>query len=274
MVTIKKIFKYLSLLLWALIILFPITILFFGSFMTRDEFYTKKGIGLPDSFSYLANYSTAVKEGHLLRGFVVTFTIMLISIFFSVILGSMVAYVIHRFTFKGRTLLLFLYFLISSVPMVITQVGTFKLMTSLHLYNTMWAPIILYIGADVTMIYLYLQNMEQIPDALDQAAIMDGASFFQIYRYIILPLLTPATMTVITIKSLSIYNDFYIPYLYMPRQDLPTISTAIFRFVGPFQTQWEIISACIILSMLPLVVLYLWLQRYIDQETLQGGMKG
>lgn len=271
---IKQTIKYLTLLLWAMLILFPISILFFGSFMTRDEFHTKKGIGLPDSFTYLTNYSTAIKEGQLLRAFVVTFTIMLISILLSVLLGSMVAYVIHRFRFKGRRMLLFLYFLISSVPMVITQVGTFKMMTSLHLYNTIWAPIILYVGADVTMIYLYLQNMEQLPDELDQAAIMDGASFFQIYRYIILPLLRPATMTVITIKSLSIYNDFYIPYLYMPRQDLPTVSTAIFRFVGPFQTQWEIISACIIVSMIPLVLLYLWLQRYIDQEMLQGGMKG
>lgn len=268
-----KVFKYISLIVWSVIILLPLAILFFGSFMTFEEFSANQGLSLPKSFSYLDNYVVAIRDGQLAKSFAITFTIILLSVFFSVILGSMVAYVYHRFNFKGKKLLLFGYFLVSAVPMVITQVGTFNIMTTLHLYNTIWAPILLYVGADVTMIYLYLQNMEQLPIELDEAAMMDGASYFTIYRKVILPLLMPATMTVTLLKMLSIYNDFYIPYLYMPSSDLPTISTAIYRFVGPYSTNWPVICAFIILSMIPMLILYLMLQRYIDKGLTQGGIK-
>ena len=265
--------KYLSLFLWAGIILFPLLILFFGSFMSLSEFSASQGLRLPKSFIYLDNYIAAIREGHLLKSFMITFTIMLISVALSILVGSMVAYVYHRFDFKFKKLLLFAYFLVSAVPMVVTQVGTFNIMTTLNLYNTIWAPILLYIGADVTMVYLYLQNMEQIPIELDQAAMMDGASFFNIYRHVIFPLLIPATTTVSLLKMLSIYNDFYIPYLYMPSSDLPTISTAIFRFVGPYQTNWPLICAFIIISMVPMLVIYLLLQKYIDKGLSQGSVK-
>lgn len=265
--------KYTSLIIWSMIILFPLGILFFGSFMSLEEFSSSQGLRLPNSFLYLDNYVTVLKEGQLIKSFVITFLIILISVMMSIFIGSMVAYVYHRFRFKGRKLLLLAYFLVSAVPMVITQVGTFNIMTTLHLYNTIWAPIILYIGADVTMIFIYLQNMEQLPLELDQAAMMDGASFFKIYWHIILPLLTPATTTVALLKMLSIYNDFYIPYLYMPSSDLPTISTGIFRFVGPSQTNWPLICAFILISMIPMLIIYLVLQKQIEKGLSQGSMK-
>ncbi|MGX7025408.1 carbohydrate ABC transporter permease [Vagococcus hydrophili] len=265
--------KYLTLILWAMIILFPLGILFFGSFMSLEEFSSSQGLRLPESFLYFDNYVTALKEGQLIKSFVVTFFIILVSVVMSVFIGSMVAYTYHRFRFKGRKLLLLAYFLVSAVPMVVTQVGTFNIMTSLHLYNTIWAPIILYIGADVTMIFIYLQNMEQLPIELDQAAMMDGASFFKIYWHVILPLLMPATTTVSLLKMLSIYNDFYIPYLYMPSSDLPTVSTGIFRFVGPTQTNWPLICAFILLSMIPMLIIYLLLQKQIEKGLSQGSVK-
>ncbi|MBO0477787.1 carbohydrate ABC transporter permease [Vagococcus sp. DIV0080] len=268
-----KIIKYVSLLLWSAIILFPLGMLFFGSFMSLDEFSASQGLRLPESFLYLDNYVTAIKEGNLVKSFAVTFLIILISVMLSIFIGSMVAYVYHRFDFKGKKLLLFAYFLVSAVPMVVTQVGTFNIITSLNLYNTIWAPILLYVGADVTMIYLYLQNMEQIPVELDQAAMMDGASFFQIYRRVIFPMLVPATTTVTLLKMLSIYNDFYIPYLYMPSGDLPTISTGIYRFIGPYQTNWPLICAFILISMIPMLIIYLVLQKYIDKGLSQGSVK-
>ena len=265
--------KYTSLLIWAFIILFPLSILFLGSFVSLNEFSSSQGLRLPESFLYLNNYSEAIKESNLVKSFLVTFTIILISVFLSVFIGSMVAYVYHRFDFKLKKGLLFAYFLVSAVPMVVTQVGTFNIMTGLGVYNTIWAPILLYVGADVTMIYLYLQNMEQIPLELDQAAMMDGASYFQIYRHVIFPMLIPATTTVSLLKMLSIYNDFYIPYLYMPNSDLPTISTAIFRFVGTNQTNWPLICAFILISILPMLIIYLFLQKYIEKGLSQGSVK-
>lgn len=273
MTKLGQLIKYSSLLIWVFIILFPLSILLLGSFMSFDEFSTSQGLRLPNSFLYFDNYVQAIREGQLIKSFMITFIIIFVSVCCSIFIGSMVAFVYARFDFKGKKLLLFSYFLVSAVPMVVTQVGTFNIMTSLHLYNTIWAPILLYIGADVTMIFLYLQNMEQIPIELDQAAMMDGASYFQIYRQVIFPLLIPATTTVTLLKMLSIYNDFYIPYLYMPSSDLPTISTGIYRFVGPFQTNWPLICAFILLSMIPMLIIYLTLQKYIDKGLSQGGVK-
>lgn len=273
MKAIGQIIKYLTLLSWTVIVLFPLIVLFFGSFMTLTEFSKTQGIKLPNSFLYLDNYAAAIRDGKLVKSFIVTFFIILVSVGVSIIVGSMVAYICQRFDFKFKKLLLFSYFLVSSVPMVVTQVGTFNIMTTLNVYNTVWAPILLYIGADVTMIYLYMQNLNQIPIELDQAAMIDGASFFRIYLHVIFPLLLPATITVSLLKMLSIYNDFYIPYLYMPSTELPTISTAIFRFVGPYQTDWPKICAFILLSMIPMIIIYLVLQKYIDRGLSQGSVK-
>lgn len=264
---------YLSLLLWTGVILFPLSLLFFGSFMTANEFSSSQGLRLPNSFWHFENYQMAIEHGQLGKSFLITFLILFISIGASIFIGSMVAFVYQRFVFRGKKILLAAYFLVSAVPMVVTQVGTFSIMTTLGLYNTIWAPILLYIGADVTMIFVYLQNMEQIPIELDQAAMMDGASFFQIYWHVILPSLIPATTTVALLKAISIYNDFYIPYLYMPSSELPTVSTGIFRFVGPYQANWPAICAFILISMLPMLLLYLILQKQIEKGLTQGALK-
>ncbi|TSA75661.1 carbohydrate ABC transporter permease, partial [Salmonella enterica subsp. enterica serovar Typhimurium] len=93
MTILGKSIKYLSLLIWSFIILFPLAILFFGSFMSFEEFSTSQGLRIPNSFLYLDNYTEAIREGNLVTSFLVTFTIMLISIVLSVFIGSMVAYV-------------------------------------------------------------------------------------------------------------------------------------------------------------------------------------
>lgn len=270
----KKVVKYLTLLLWLGIVFYPLLIILFGSFMTHNEFSTTAGLGLPASFLNMSNYQQAFIEGKMLRGFGVTFLLLLFGVSGSVVIGSMVAYVLNRFNFKFKKLILGAYFLVSMVPMTVSQIATFKLMIGLNLYNTIWAPIVLYLGADVVMIYIYLQALEKIPVEFDKAAILEGASYLTIYRQVIFPLMKPATATVVMLKVMSIYNDFYLPYLYMPGEKLNTISTTIYRFVGPNQTQWEVICACIIISMIPMVVLYIFLQKYIFSGLTAGGVKG
>ncbi|MGO2100123.1 carbohydrate ABC transporter permease [Vagococcus salmoninarum] len=270
----KKVVKYLTLLLWLGIVFYPLLIILFGSFMTHNEFSTTAGLGLPVSFLNVSNYQQAFIEGEMLRGFGVTFLLLLFGVSGSVVIGSMVAYVLNRFNFKFKKLILGAYFLVSMVPMTVSQIATFKLMIGLNLYNTIWAPIVLYLGADVVMIYIYLQALEKIPVEFDKAAILEGASYLTIYRQVIFPLMKPATATVVMLKVMSIYNDFYLPYLYMPGEKLNTISTTIYRFVGPNQTQWEVICACIIISMIPMIVLYIFLQKYIFSGLTAGGVKG
>src|SRR5690349_22446398 len=97
------------------------------------------------------------------------------------------------------------------------------------MFDTRWAPIALYMGTDIVSIYIFLQFVRSIPTSLDEAARIDGANAFTIYRKIIFPLLKPAIATVVIVKGITVYNDFYIPFLYMPSQDLGVISTSLDR---------------------------------------------
>ncbi|MEF9959206.1 MAG: carbohydrate ABC transporter permease [Niameybacter sp.] len=265
--------KYGSLLLWSFVIFFPLITLFFGSFKTYNEFTNTSGLVPPVDFFNFENYKRAFVEGKMLMGFVNTFILILLGVGGSILLGSMVAYVINRFDFKFKKMILFAYLLVSIVPLEITQVGTFKLIHKLGLYNSLWAPTIIYLGADVLMVYIYLQALDKVPKELDKAALLEGASYLQIYRKVIFPLLKPATATIALLKMIAIYNDFYIPYLYMPGEKLNTVSTTIYRFVGPNQTEWHVISAAIIMSMIPMLILFFILQKYIYQGITAGSIR-
>ncbi len=130
-------------------------------------------------------------------------------------------------------------------------------------------------GTDIVSVYIFLQFIRGgIPTSLDEAARLDGgANAFTIYRKIIFPMLKPAIATVVIIKGgITTYNDFYIPpFLYMPSEDKGTISTALFRFKGPFGAHWEDISAGAVLVILPTLLVFLFLQRYIYNGFAQGG---
>ena len=139
--------------------------------------------------------------------------------------------------------------------------ATFQIVSNLGLFNTRWSAIALFLGTDIIAIYIFIQFLRSIPKDLDEAAIIDGASYFTIYWRVILPLLTPAIVTVIIIKGVAIYNEFYIPFLYMPKQALGVISTALFRFKGPYGSQWEVISAGIMIAIIPTLLVFLALAK-------------
>lgn len=269
----KKTIIYGSLLIWSIAAILPILTIFFGSFKSFDEFTNTTGITLPDNFFNLSNYKSALLEGNMLVGFFNTFILVLFGVIGSLIVGSMVAYSINRLDFKGKKLILLMYLIVSIVPMEISQVATFKLIDKIGLYNTRLAPMLIYIGADVIMIYIYLQALEKVPRELDKAAMLEGANYFHIYRKIILPLVKPATVSIMMIKIISIYNDFYIPFLYMPDKELQTVSTTLFKFIGPYEIQWQIICAGIIISMIPMIIFFIFLQKHIYEGLTSGSIK-
>ncbi|MEP6798323.1 MAG: ABC transporter permease subunit, partial [Lapillicoccus sp.] len=102
---------------------------------------------------------------------------------------------------------------------------------------------------------------------------LDGANYFRIYRSVIFPLLKPAIATVIIIKGIAVYNEFYIPFLYMPSRDLGVISTSLFRFKGPLGTQWEVLSAGAVIVIVPTLIVFLLLQRWIYNGISAGATK-
>lgn len=271
--SIKTFLKYFVLVSWCIIVFLPIITVLLGSFKTYDEFNTTHGMALPNSFSF-ENYKTAFVDGKMLQGFFNTFILIFFGVAGSVIVGSMVAFVFSRFNFKGKKLLLACYLLVSIIPMEVSQVATFKIINNMGLYNTRFSAIILYISADVVMIYIYLQMLDKIPKEIDRAVILEGGGMFYLYRKVIFPLLKPATATVIMLKTISIYNDFYIPFLYMPNEKLNTVATTLFNFTGPARIEWNVICAAIIISMIPMIILFVLLQKKIYSGITDAAVKG
>jgi len=264
--------KYGSLVVMCTICVLPLLVLGAASLKSAPEFQADGPFDIPDSPQW-SNFQVAFNDGRMATAFVNTTIILIVSLAGTILIGSMAAYAIDRFNFRGRRLVLSLFLLATLVPGVTTQVATFQVVNSLGLFNTRWSAIALYTGTDIVSIYIFLQFVRAIPKSLDEAAFLDGATHLKIYRKIIFPLLRPAVATVSIIKGVQIYNDFYIPFLYMPGRELGTISTALFRFKGPFGTQWEIISAGVLITILPTLLLFLFLQRYFYNGMTAGATK-
>ncbi|MET9784762.1 carbohydrate ABC transporter permease [Streptomyces canus] len=272
--TITRALVYLSLIAATLVVLLPLVVVLLTSLKSEKEMANTSGaLELPHDLLNFHNYVTAFQDGEMLSAFTNTAIILLISIGGTVLIGSMTAYAIDRFTFRFKKLVVALFLTAALVPGVTTQVATFQIVNSFGMFDSLWAPIALYTGTDIVSIYIFLQFVRSIPVSLDESARLDGANAFTIYRKIIFPLLKPATATVVIVKGITVYNDFYIPFLYMPSEDLGVISTSLFRFRGPYAAHWEVISAGAVLVILPTLIVFLSLQRFIYNGFTRGATR-
>ncbi len=272
--TVSRTLVYLSLIAATVVVLLPLVVVLLTSLKSETEMANSSGaLSLPDNLLNFGNYASAFRDGEMLAAFANTAVILLVSIGGTVLIGSMTAYAIDRFTFRFRKLVVALFLVAALVPGVTTQVATFQIVNSFGMFDTLWAPIALYMGTDIVSIYIFLQFVRSIPISLDESARLDGANTFTIYWRIIFPLLKPAIATVVIVKGITVYNDFYIPFLYMPSEDLGVISTSLFRFRGPYAAHWEVISAGAVLVILPTLIVFLSLQRFIYNGFMRGATR-
>ena len=265
--------KYVVLVAVSLVMLVPLVVVVLTSLKTPAEATSSGALTLPTAGLQWHNYVTAFQQGDLLSALGNTAIILAVSITGTVLIGSMTAYAIDRFAFRSKKIVTGLFLLATLVPGVTTQVATFQIISYLGVFDTRWSAILLYTGTDIVSIYIFLQFIRGIPVSLDESARIDGANSWTIYWRVIMPLLKPAVATVVIIKGITTYNDFYIPFLYMPSSDLGTMSTALYRFKGPYGAHWELISAGAILVTIPSLVVFLLLQRSIYNGLTNGAVK-
>ncbi len=261
-ITPGSIFKYTVLTIGAIVALLPLLVVLIGSIKSNEEFLTTSVLSLPKSLDF-SNYKTAFVDGQMLTGFKNTFFIFIVSMVGKLTLSSMFAYAFNRFDFKFKKLILALFMTAMLIPSITSQVATFQIIVGMGLYDTIWSVILLNLGTDVISLYIFMQYLDEIPISLDEAAYLDGASYFQIFWYVILPNLKAPIVTMLIISGVGVYNDFYNPFLYMPSRNLKVISTALFAFKGPYGTNWPVILAGVMIVILPILLLFLFLQKYI-----------
>jgi raffinose/stachyose/melibiose transport system permease protein len=266
-----KAFCYLLLFFFVLLVFAPLAIILNVSLKDNSEYIMKGVYSLPEHIFNLSNYVKAFKIGGFAEGFKNTITLVAVCVPISIMVGTMVAYALGRFEFKLKKLLFMMFLFPTFVPTMTVTIATFTLIKNLGLYNSMLAGMILYIGTDIMQIYIFLQFIGQIPFALDESARIDGASRLKIYYKIILPQLKPAIATTVILKLLGIYNDFFTPYMYMPK--IKTAATSLNTFAGDRMADWPLMSSAIILIAVPTIIIYIFLQNYIISGVSDGAVK-
>lgn len=271
---IANICKILICIVLVVIVLTPILITLFASLKDRVGMANTSPLAPPNASTFtLENYIKVFSDKKLYIGFKNTAIITVVSIFFNVLFGSVTAYCLERFRFKGRKLIFGMFFLGMMIPTFVTEISRFKLIEGMGLYNTLGAPIIIYVASDLMQLYIYRQFISKISVSIDESALIDGCSYYRLFWQIIFPLMTPATATVIIIKAVNIINDMFIPYLYMPSNKLKTLTTFLMNYSNAQKGSWQLLSAAIIIVLIPTVLIYVRFQKQVIGGLAAGAVK-
>ena len=266
--------KYFLLILFSIIALIPVSVCVLTAFKTTDEYNTTNVLTPPQNWLNFDNFVTAFERANMLRGFLNTGIALVFVLLFSILISSMLAYVLNRFRFPGSALIHNLFMFASLIPGIATQVTVYQIMFSLGLINHLYGYILVLCGTDIISIYIFLQFFENLPRALDESAILDGCTYFGVFFKILLPLLKPAIVTSCLLKGVSVYNEYYMSNLYLQTSDLKTISVALYTFTGPYGNQYNFICAGVIITIIPILVLFLFFQKEVYSGMAAGAVKG
>lgn len=269
-----NIFKYVVLILAAVIALVPVCDCILTAFKTTDEYNASSVLDLPKSFTYFENFKIAFTQANMLRGFFNTALVLIVVLTVSVFIGAMLAYVLNRFQFKGNGVIQNLFMFAALIPGIATQVTVYQIMYSLGLINHLYGYMIVLMGTDIISIYIFLQFFENLPVSLDESAIMDGCTYFGVFFKILFPLLKPAIVTSLVLKGVGVYNEYYMSNLYLQNAELKTISTALYTFTGPYGNQYNYICAGVIITIIPILILFLIFQKQVYGGMAAGAVKG
>ena len=272
--TILTVLKYFSLIFFGFVAVIPVVSCVITAFKTSEEYQSTNVMTLPKSWLNFDNFIKAYTTANMGRAFINSLIVMICVLIVSIIVGTQLAYVLNRFKFPGNTLIRNLFLFASLLPGVAMQVTVYNIMSSLGFINHLYGYIIMMCGTDVISIYIFIQFMENIPVSLDESAIIDGASYWTIYWKIMLPLLKPAIVTSCILKGVGVYNEYYAANLYLQDKDLHTIATSLYTFVGPMGSQYNLICAGVLISLLPALIVFIIFQKQIYSGITAGAVKG
>jgi multiple sugar transport system permease protein len=256
------------------LIVTPLFLTVFASCKTVTEIGSASPLALPGSLM-VENYKNVFLLGNVGLSFYNSLFQVFVSLIFNTLLASTVSYCLSRFDFKLKRFIFLLFLMGMIVPVYVTEFSRFGIIKMMGAYNTRWAGILIYAGADMMQVYVYLQFIGQIPRSLDESAMIDGLPLWKIYWKIILPLIMPAIATLGILKMVDIMNDMYIPFLYMPSMGLRTLTTNLMAaFADPRLGSWQNLSAAIIIIMMPVTIMYLIFQRQVMSGIMVGAVKG
>lgn len=262
----------LGMVLAAAIFLFPIYVFLAVSLKTPADLAASP-LSLPRDPQFV-NFTEAWRRGGLGEAMINSVVVTGLTVLLLVLCGSLAAYALAR---RGTRLSfgLYLVFLLGlMIPLQLAMVPLYQLMRDLNLLQTYTSLIIFEVGHQLPfVVFLYTGFMRALPREYEEAALVDGASTLVAFARVVFPLLRPVTGTVVILTAINTWNDFLTPLLYVGGSAQQTLPVAIFAFRGEFASQWQIIFAGMGIAILPILIIYFLLQKYIIKG-FASGIKG
>lgn len=258
----------------AVLFAFPIFIIINYSFKTKKELYLGNPLDLPESFN-LANYEKAFQKLNMVTTFTNTMIYTLISVIILAVLCGTTAWAIARCSHKFFKFC-YMYFVIGIlIPYQALFLSIYIVGNKLSLTNTRVGIILMYIATGMSFgIFLMNSFMSTVPLELEEAAKIDGCSILKTYLVIVMPLLKPAMATLIIMQSFQIWNDYLMANLYLSSKNLKTLTVAIQSLFSTQTSDYTTAIAAIVVSVLPIAILFLSLQKYFIKGMTVGAVKG
>ena len=272
---IGNIFKYLFLVIWAVIVLFPFYWMLLTSIKSYGSYnaeYIPKFIATNPT---IENYVTAFTSVNLSRYFLNTFIFTVITTALMLIVIIFSAFAFSRLEFKGKNLLFTLFLSLMMIPNELVVITNFVTITNLGLRNT-FTGLILPSVTSIFYIYLLKENFEQIPDELYKAAKVDGTSDIKYLFKVMIPMCAPTVVTVVILKVIECWNSYVWPRLITDNEDYYLVSNGIqtIRESGFGRENVPAMMAAVVVISVPLVILFLIAHKKIMEGVSRGGLKG
>lgn len=256
----------------AIIYIFPFIIILVNSLKTKMEIVVTP-LGLPEKWQF-GNYVEAFKTMKFGKAFLNSLVITVFSVTIIVVGSSMTAYLFARYKWRINKFLFFLLIATMIIPFQTLMIPLVSIYGNLGLMNNRATLIYMYLGFGASLgVFLYHGFIKNIPKELEEAAMIEGYSTFKIFWKIIFPLLRPITATLVILDVLWIWNDFLLPSLILRHPDLRTIPLSTFYFYGSYSANWNLAMAGLVLSIIPVIIFYIFMQKYIIKGVMDGSGK-
>ncbi|MDU0331243.1 MULTISPECIES: carbohydrate ABC transporter permease [Paenibacillus] len=262
------------LIIVAFVQVYPLIWLAFFSLKDNSEIFSGDVAGFPKKLLW-SNYTKALSDGNVMNYFGNSVLVTAASIILVLILSSMAAYAITRMNWKLSNATMTLILLGMMVPIHAALLPLFMVLKSLHLLNTYWSLIIPYVAFGIPMAVFILGSFfKGVPRELEESAVMDGCGVYRTYFSIILPLIRPAIATVSIFTFLSCWNELMFAVTFINDTHYQTLTVGMMSMVGTYITQWGIIGAGLMITTIPTVIIYLLLNKQVQQSMIAGAVKG
>ena len=265
--------KYVLLIGFTILCVYPLVWLFLASFKTNAELYTNTW-GLPEQWS-MTNYVNAVVKGGVFRYFGNSVIIAVSVVLVTVILATMASYAIARMHWKLANLTHSIFLLGMMIPIYALVIPLFSIFKGMGLLDTHLAVIIPQIAVGFPMaIFIICGFMRSIPTELEEAAIIDGCTVFQCFFKIILPIAKSSVVTVAVVQFINVWNDLLLPRIFLTDSSKMTLPVGLTNFQAMYFTDYVGLIAAVIITIIPSIVVYILLHKQIMEGMVAGAVKG